>query len=164
MGCATAPPPTDGPVAEGSNRSFSHTLTTSAPADAVWSIWTDVPGWPSWDTELEAASLDGPFGEGAQGHLIPAQGSSASFVIEEVEPGRAYTLATRLPAGWLRIQRTLTESDDGRLAFTHTVTFSGLGGRALSVRLGPRYRRALPLAMQQLRTLAEAQADASTGR
>ncbi|MEM6785138.1 MAG: SRPBCC family protein [Bacteroidota bacterium] len=154
VGCATgsvdAP---NAPIAAGSNRAFAHTLNTDAPASAIWAVWTDVTAWPDWDTELVSATLDGPFREGAQGRLTPVSGPSSRFVIEDVEPGQAYTLATRLPLGRLRVRRTLSEVDS--VAFTHAVTFEGFGGWLLRGRLGPRFRRALPLAMARLRHIAE---------
>ncbi|MEM6647546.1 MAG: SRPBCC family protein [Bacteroidota bacterium] len=162
VGCAATSPPPDnaGPIAEGSNRNFTYTLATSASAASVWALWTNVAEWPAWDQELKAATLEGVFREGAEGSLDPLAGPSARFVIEDVEPGEAYTLATRLPLGWLRVRRVLGRTDDGRVTFTHTVTFSGLGGRALARRLGPQFRKALPVAMEQLRALAEAQPEA----
>ena len=162
VGCASTSPseePSAALLAEGTNRAFTHTLSTTARAEAVWALWTDVQTWPSWDDELEAATLDGPFREGARGRLRPTSGLSARFMIEDVVPGRAYTLATRLPLGWLRVRRTLNVAGD-RVELTHAVTFSGLGGHLLAGRLGPRFRHALPVVMDRLRTLAEERSEA----
>lgn len=155
VGCATRPPDDPAPVAEGSDRAFAHTVETTATPDAIWEAWTDVAGWPRWDVELESARLDGPFEDGAEGTLAPRSGPSARFRIDEVEPGRAYTLTTRLPLGSLRVHRAWSPIADGRISVTHSVTFSGLGGRLLAGRLGPRFRRALPVALDRLRDLAE---------
>lgn len=38
---------------------FEHTITTTASAEAIWALWTDVAGWPRWDTPVEWARLDG---------------------------------------------------------------------------------------------------------
>ena len=156
LGCAVRLPESDGPVAVGTDRAFSHTVTTTASPDAVWAVWTDVAGWPAWDVELDSAALDGAFEEGATGRLVPKRGPSARFRIEDVEPGRAYTLVTRLPLGSLRVRRTW-ETVEGGIAVTHAVTFGGVGGRALAGRLGPGFRRALPVALDRLRALSEAQ-------
>lgn len=37
----------------------------------VWSVWKDVPNWPTWDSDLEWSRLNGAFAEGATGVLKP---------------------------------------------------------------------------------------------
>ena len=155
MGCAVRVPEADDEIAEGTDRAFAHTVPTTASPEALWEVWTDVAGWPAWDVELDSAHLDGAFAEGATGRLVPKRGPSARFRIEEVDEGHAYTLVTRLPLGSLRVRRTWAATEGG-IAVTHAVTFGGVGGRALSGRLGPAFRRALPVAMERLCALAQA--------
>lgn len=159
LGCAARLPDDGAEVAAGTDRQFEHTVETDASPQAVWAVWTDVAGWPSWDVELDSAALDGPFAEGAEGRLVPKRGPWTRFRIEAVEPGRAYTLVTRLPLGSLRVRRTWEPAGDGRIA----VTFGGLGGRLLSGRLGPGFRRVLPVALARLVALAQAH-DEAAGR
>ncbi len=40
--------------------------TTAAP-EAIWMLWADVEGWPSWNGDIEHIEIDGPF---ATGHVI----------------------------------------------------------------------------------------------
>ena len=58
---------------------FSTTTTIEAPADLVWSILTDVPAWPTWNTSVTATS----------GSV--ALGSKVS-VTAAVNPGRAFAV------------------------------------------------------------------------
>ena len=148
---STAPPA----LAAGTDRAFAHTVETAAPPERVWALWTDVAGWPTWDLELKAAELSGPFAVGAEGRLTPVAGPRSRFAVTAVEPGRSYTIETALPLGALRIRRSWTATADGRTAFTHAVSFHGVGGRLLARRLGPRFRRALPDVMGRLARLAE---------
>ena len=154
LGCA-ARLDTDLEVAAGTDRAFAHTVRTTATPDALWAVWTDVAGWPAWDVELDSAALRGAFVDGATGRLVPKRGPAARFVLEDVEPGRAYTLVTRLPMGALRVRRTWDDLEDD-IAVTHAVTFEGVGGRLLAGRLGPGFRRALPVALRRLCEIAEA--------
>lgn len=156
LGCAARLPDDEAPVAVGTDRAFAHTVETTASPEALWAVWTDVDGWPTWDTELASSTLDGPFEDGAEGTLTPQSGPPSRFRIEDVEPKRAYTLATRLPFGALRVRRTWAPTGDGRIAVTHAVTFGGLGGRLLAGRFGPQFRRALPDALDRLCRAAEA--------
>ena len=84
------------------NTRFSQTLETSASPETIWTIWTNVQAWPTWDTELEYAKLEyakleGPFALGAKGKLKAKGNQEAEFVITTLEPGRSYTLSTILP-------------------------------------------------------------------
>src|ERR687891_1133296 len=36
-----------------------------APIDLVWSLHTDVAGWPAWQTDVDSAQIDGPLVPGA---------------------------------------------------------------------------------------------------
>ena len=42
-----------------------HEIDINAPLETVWRLQTDVDNWPSWQTDITAASLDGPFAPGS---------------------------------------------------------------------------------------------------
>jgi len=83
--------------AEGSLRRFHHTEHTTAPPDAIWSLWMDVARWPTWDTELASASAGRPLELGATGTIV-SDGRSSRFEVVTFEPDRRYAYAVRLPA------------------------------------------------------------------
>jgi uncharacterized protein YndB with AHSA1/START domain len=142
--------------AEGSRSAFHHEVETTAAPEAVWRVWTDVAGWPAWDTELESTRLEDPFQAGASGVLKGKGNPESTFTIEAVEPNRSYRFATALPLGGrLVIERTLTPLEQGT-RFRHDVRFEGFGGGLLSLFLGGGYRAALPGVMERIKVLAEA--------
>jgi hypothetical protein len=123
----------------------------------VWAVWTDVGGWPKWETELESASVEGGgLTLGAKGTLRPRRGPTSSFVVSEFEPGRGYAFTTRLPLCELVVRRRLSgEGGDGGTAFTHEVSFGGPLSFLFGVLLGRRFRDALPNVMENVRRAAE---------
>ena len=138
------------------NARFGQTLETSASPEMIWTIWTNVQAWPTWDTELEYAKLEGPFVLGAKGKLKAKGNQEAEFVITALEPGRSYTFSTILPMNSsLNVQRSL-EQTGTQTSFTHLVTFEGPLAAPISNQLGPVYRAALPMVMERIRVLAEA--------
>ncbi|MEM6326023.1 MAG: SRPBCC family protein [Bacteroidota bacterium] len=155
VGCAARVPEADTPVAEGTNHAFSHTLVTTASPDEVWRLWTDPDTWPAWDTELDSASLDGPWREGARGRLQPLSGPSSSFSVTAVSE-RETAFSTRFPLGALRVVRRWEPVSDTQIAITHEVSFVGFSGRIFASRFGPRFRAALPQVMARLDSLARA--------
>lgn len=133
---------------------FSHTVETTASPDVIWAFWTDTDTWPSWDTELESARLDGSFALDRVGELV-SDGRTSTFWISEWQPTDRYAFSTRLPAGKLVVTRWLERLPDGGTRFTHDVQFRGLGGVLLSPLLGKRFKAALPGVMERLAALGE---------
>lgn len=138
----------------GCTTSFTHTVRTQADPDRLWEAWTDVDRWPTWDTELESAALDGPFVAGAKGRLDPADGPESSFELVSVDPKNGYTYVVSLPLSGLRVERTAAVDDEG-LSFTHKVSFEGALGWFFAGILGGGYEEALPEVMEGLARQAE---------
>lgn len=139
-GCATA---------------FEHTVCTAAEPSRLWAVWTDVEAWPEWDTELESATVDGPFEVGTKGILKPKDGPSSEFELVAVDPRRGYTYDVGLPLSHLRVARS-SAPRDGILAVTHRVSFEGVLGWFFAGFLKGRYEEALPGVMEALASQAEA--------
>jgi hypothetical protein len=91
-----------------------HTHLTAAAPDAVFALWADVEGWPSWDASLIAAALDGPFAAGSSGTLHP-QGmpEPIGFELTAVEPGAGFADETRLGPLVLRFRHRVEPHGDG---------------------------------------------------
>lgn len=139
---------------------FSHTIQTTASAEVIWQLWTDVEKWPEWDSELKSAALEGPFTLGAVGRLSPKRGASSRFVISQLTDSdqpkqRSYTLTVSLPLCRLRIKRFFACAEEG-LYFTHEVSFEGFSAVLFRFLLGKQFRRVLPEVMQSLKVIAEA--------
>jgi uncharacterized protein YndB with AHSA1/START domain len=133
-------------IAAGSNTQFSHSVTVDAPAQRVWSIWMDVPKWPTWDIELEQARASAPLALGVKGSVTPRAGFSSSFEVTEFEPGRCYAIEVPLPLARLVVKRELRQTG-GSTRFVHQVKFSGIAAPVFAALFGPRYRIALPKVM-----------------
>ena len=136
------------------NTHFSHAITTTARPETIWSIWTDVSNWHTWDDGLKTAELDGPFAIDTHGRLIPDKGPKSKFVITDLVPGQSYTFRTKLPLGSLYVKRFLTEQN-GQTVFTHEVWFTGLTKGIFGRALGRNYRTILPTVMQKINAIAE---------
>lgn len=139
------------PIAPGSNRDFSFTVTTRAPAH-VWALWTDPSTWGEWDKGLKSASMDGQMQLGSTGTITPLSGPQSSFKVVAFDPDQSYAFETRLPMAVLRVARSF---NNDRTAFTHRVTFSGPMAFAFARIFGPGFRKALPPTMETLNALAE---------
>lgn len=135
--------------AAGSNRHFSHSMTVNAPASRVWSVWMDVSHWPTWDTELLAASASAPLALGVTGMVKPKRGPRSHFKVVAYETGSRYAFDTPLIGATLHVARSLQQKGSAT-TFTHEVWFSGLAGGLFARLLGPGFRKALPQVMARI--------------
>lgn len=134
------------------NYEYEHSIETTASADAVWALWSDVSRWTEWDTGLTAIELTGPFEVGSTGTMTMPGRPPIDFRLTEVVPGTAFTDETVLPGAVLRFGHTATPLPDGRLRVTHRVEIDGPD----AARLGPAVTSDLPEAVRTLTGLAEA--------
>ena len=59
-------------------------LDIDAPIETVWSVLTAVEEWPSWNPDVKAVSLAGPFAEGSTFRWKAGPGTITS-VVEQVD-------------------------------------------------------------------------------
>lgn len=138
-------------IAQDSNSHFSYTESTTASPARIWQLWTNTDLWPSWDSGLKKASLEGLFKIGAKGRITPDKGPKTTFLIQELSENNRYKLKFKIPFGKLLLERRL-KVESKITYFTHEIQFTGpfkkfMGGR--------RYRKMLPGVMKKLKELAE---------
>ncbi len=140
------------------SRHFWHTATTTAHPDDIWSVWTDVANWHTWDKGLKSATLQGTFRKGALGSLVSLNGQTSRFTITEFHDRKSYTFTTALPLARLNVKRSWT-SDGARTHFTHEVWFDGLLGGVFAMLLGKNFWAILPSVMEEVAKNAEAKSN-----
>ncbi len=136
-----------------------HRITVRASAETIFRIYADVQSWHTWDPDTKKATLEGPFAVGSKGRLTPAKGNTVPMLLTQVEPGRCFTVESRIPLFRMLFEHELNPTP-GATEVVHRVTFSGL----LSVVLGPVLSRqlnsGLPVTLSKLKVLAEARSAA----
>jgi hypothetical protein len=87
---------------------------TSASADKVWRVWSDVNAWPEWNPDMKEARLDGPLQQGTQGMINTRSGGKHDVVVTMVEPGRAFELESgAMPGTRMAIRASITPLANG---------------------------------------------------
>lgn len=97
----------------------------AASPSTIFALYADMSNWPTWDPDVRAASLNGPFASGTSGKLKPSSGPESRIMLSDVAPNRAFTIECRLPLCVMRFRHELTPSSDGTTA-RHAVSFQGL--------------------------------------
>lgn len=135
---------------------IEHAETTTATREQIWALWADLPGWPKWDETLESVKIDGPFESGTFGSLKPIKAKEIAIEILDVDEPNSFVDIQLLPKASMRTEHRISESADGSLLITQSVTFSGPLKRIFSFILGRSMKRDMPVAMRKLIELAEA--------
>lgn len=102
-------------------------VETEASPEQVWAMWQDVASWPSWDSELKWARLDGDFVAGTRGRMQPSGGPEVAFTLSRVELNRGFSDVARLPLARIVFDHDYIspEKKGGCAEICHSVTITG---------------------------------------
>ena len=129
---------------------FEHSVRAAAPRDRVWALWTDVSGWPTWNSGVARAELDGPVAEGATGTVRAAGGPASALKVLAIEPEQRFVTEASERLMRLRFEHELVELGDGELLITHRVRMTGLATPLMRRTVGARLERSIPAALAGL--------------
>ena len=106
---------------------FKYSTQTSARKAMVWRLRNAVETWKQFAIALQYSHLhnDSIFAEGVQGYLKADGTPRISFEIEQLKPGKSFTVDLRIPFYQaIKQQRYFKSSETGSTIFTHEVKFS----------------------------------------
>ena len=136
---------------------YTHSLETSASADAIFALYADVATWPTWDASLERMELEGPFAAGTRGTMVMQGQDPLPMRLVAVDAGRGFEDETPVPdAGVVvRVLHRLEPVRGGGTVITHTVTIDGPAADAVGPTIGAAITGDFPQNMAALAALAE---------
>jgi hypothetical protein len=129
-------------------------IEIQAPAGVIFGLYANVAQWPTWDPEVKAASIEGPFVSGAKGVVHPHGGPKSAVVFTSVTPNQSYHAECKLPLCKMRFEQLLTATATGTKA-RHTVVFEGLLAPIFGRLIGGGMKKTLPKVMVSLKEHAE---------
>ncbi len=103
------------------------TTTTSAPRSTIWSLWTDINNWSSWNTGIAQAKLAGPFVTGAEFSMTPIGQDAITTRLTRVEEGVVFTDETVLGDICVTVEHRIEPSDGGKLRVVYSARVIGPG-------------------------------------
>jgi hypothetical protein len=127
-------------------------LETTAEPEAIWRLWADVEGWPSWNGDIEHIEIDGPF---ATGHVIvmtPVEQEPVRLRIAEVADNKLFVDEAEIGAVLIRTIHRIDRIDDDHVRVVYRMEISGDGAEAVGPQVGPRISADFP---QTLAALAQ---------
>ena len=109
-------------------KTFNTTIAIDAPLIKVWSVLTDLPAWPSWNSTVPRVEGTVALGNKVTVYTTASPGRAFPVKVTALEPPRVMVWAGGMPLGLFVGQRTytLTEHAPGKTTFTMREEFSGL--------------------------------------
>ena len=143
-----------------------HTETTTASADAVWEVVSDVERWGSWNPGYREARLDGDLRPGAPGGVVLANGMRRPFSVVEAIPTRSLVIGASGMGMTQRFGHTIEALPEGGARVSMAATMDGPLTPILSRIFGRIMAGYYPTAVRQLVATAEGRPleDAGTHR
>lgn len=119
---------------------YAPNAQVAAPPEAVWRVYADLAGWPSWQAGVTEASLDGPLKDGASGHmtLVDQPGDTVPLRIVSAVENQGFVSETELaPGAVVRTEHKLERLPDGGTRVVHRANVPRAVLDALGVEYGP---------------------------
>lgn len=129
------------------------TRITSAKKETIWSLWTAVPNWKLWDSDVEESELFGEFQTGTMGKLKSKWAPKVTFEITECTHMQSFTSTSFLPLCRMEVIHYMQETDVG-LTVTHTIKMYWWLAFLFSRLIGKKALKSLPYAVESLIDLA----------
>jgi hypothetical protein len=133
--------------------SYTHTIETDVPAEAIWALYEDVSTWISWDAQAEKITRDGPFQAGTTGTMKFVGQDPLPYRLAKVEPLREFVDETPAEGLLVRVSHRLEPLASGRLQITYAAEIEG--PEEVSQQVGPMITEDFPQTMASLVALAK---------
>ncbi|MGC4028993.1 MAG: SRPBCC family protein [Steroidobacteraceae bacterium] len=91
----------------------------------VWTLFTDVAGWPKWNAGVEAIELHGAFADGTTFLMKPPGMDALLSTLTDVHAGESFTDVTVVDATTVRVFHGLQPLGRGRTRVTYRIEVSG---------------------------------------
>ena len=110
--------------------------TTASPA-AIWRLWADVDGWPSWNGDIERIEIDGPFESGSTIKMTPFGQDAVVLRLAEVSEGELFVDEAELIDIIVRTVHRIDRVGSGRVRVVYRMEITGDPAEVIGPQLGP---------------------------
>jgi Polyketide cyclase / dehydrase and lipid transport len=133
---------------------YEHSIETSAAPEVIWSLWTDVENWGTWNTDIEKIEIRGPFAPGAEITMTPAGQDPVRLTLADVAENDSFTDEARIDGLVLRTTHRLERLGNQRTRVSYRMEITGKGADETGPQIGPAITADWPETMAALVALA----------
>ena len=132
----------------------SYSILTSASAEKVWKLSTDVQHWKDWNPDLREVEFKDHFRENARGVMVAEKGMRRPFRIASCKPNFSFTVLTRFPFAQMYLRRMIGYHNQKTIV-TQEIWMEGPLSRLWWSLVGKRYQQSMPGVMEHFREISE---------
>ena len=117
-------------------KAFEAATVIHAPADRIWALLTDAPGYPAWNTTVDR--VEGTIAPGQTVTVRAKVSPGRAFPVKVVEfvPGQRMVWSSGMPLGLFKGERVFTLAPSGagvefRMREEYTGLLAGLIGKSI---------------------------------
>lgn len=116
---------------------YEHSVETTAAPEAIWRLWVDVENWGTWNADIAAIRIDGPFREGARIVMTPAGEDPVHLVVAEAVDGELFVDEARFDGLVLRTTHRIDRGAGRPTRVTYRMEITGAGADEVGPQIGP---------------------------
>lgn len=135
--------------------STEYSRETTASADAIWRVWSDVERWPEWNADLERAQLSGPFAAGSRITMYQRGGETIELRIAEASEPAAFVDEADLGGVVVRTVHRLEDQGGGGVRVIYRMEITGPAADTVGEEIGPAISADFPQVLAALAERAE---------
>jgi uncharacterized protein YndB with AHSA1/START domain len=130
-------------------------IETNASPEAIWQLWSDVAGWPTWNGDIEHIEISGPFEAGSRITMTPVGAEPVELrIAEAVEPEMFVDEAVLGDLVFRTIHR-IEQVEGGRNRIVYRMEITGRAADTAGPELGPQISGDFPETLAALARRAE---------
>ena len=134
---------------------YGTSVETTASADGVWKIWSDMSTWGDWNPNVSSMDWTGGFAAGTEGIMNTRAGQHHKMKLVEVQPGRFFALETSVVPGTRFRFNCRVDPSGAKTRVGQTVEVKGPLGPVLGGMLGPQVSKEFGTLLSNLAKRAE---------
>ena len=135
---------------------YGTSVVSTAPADKVWAIWSDMSTWGDWNPNVSTMDWQGGFVSGTTGIMNTRAGQHHKMRLLDVQPGRSFALETNVVPGTTFRFNCRIEPVGAETRIGQWVEVKGPLGPILGGMLGPQVSKEFITLLSNLAKRAEA--------
>jgi hypothetical protein len=132
-----------------------HSIETSATQQAIWRLWADVSGWPTWNGDIERIELLGPFAAGSTIRMTPIGQDTVELRIAEAVEPELFVDEADLGEIVVRTSHRVEPLQGERARITYRMEITGPAADTLGPQIGPEISGDFPQTLAALVERAE---------
>ena len=136
-------------------REYGTSVETTASADKVWRIWSDMSTWGEWNPNVSTMDWNGGFISGSTGVMNTKAGQHHKMQLVNVEPGKGFKLETSVVPGTKFRFNCRIEPAGAKTNVSQTVEVGGPLGPVMGGMLGPQVSKQFGTLLSNLARKAE---------